>query len=864
MSDWKLSFWSLDADDVKKKLDTTEDGLSAAEAAKRLEQFGVNSLKPQKSKSTFRLLLAQFQSPIILILLAAVVLSFFVKDQTDAYIILGIVLVSGLLGFWQERGARDAVAKLLDVVKVKSTVVRGKETLQIAVEEIVPGDIIQLKAGAVVPADCIIIKSDSLNLDEAALTGESFPVEKEAGAVPEAAALADRKDALWMGTHVISGTAVAIAVQTGRDTQFGRISEKMRLKPPETQFEVGIRRFGYFLMEVTMLLVFVIFAVNVFMKRPVLDSFLFSLALAVGLTPSLLPAIISINLAHGAKMMAKFKVIVKRLAAIENFGSMNVLCSDKTGTLTEGSVKMKAALDVNGQPSENVFKYAYINAFFETGFLNPIDNAIRNFETIDVHEYTKYDEHPYDFIRKRLSILVSEPAGAGSNLSEPGAANNLPQPGAVGTENLMVTKGALANVLSVCRCADMGDGRTVELSEVSDAIQKLFESYSGEGLRTLGVAYKRIADQTNIEDGKEEDMVFAGFITLFDPLKENISATIDELGKLGVQLKVVTGDNKLVAANIFRQMGIADAVIMTGEEIAAMSDRTLMNRVGEVNVFAELEPNEKERIIVALKKAGFVVGYMGDGINDAAALHVADVSISVDDAVDVAKDAADIVLLEKDLEVLVSGVKAGRMTFANTLKYVFMATSANFGNMFSMAGASIFLPFLPLLPSQILLTNMLTDFPEMSIASDSVDADMLVKPRRWNIAFIRKFMLTFGLISSIFDYLTFGLLMLIFHSDAAQFRTGWFIESVISASIIVLVIRTSKPFYKSRPGKYLLISTGCVALTALNLPYTPIAGLLGFTPISPLILLAIAGIAVVYIVVTETAKRIFYKKVQNI
>jgi Mg2+-importing ATPase len=610
--------------------------------------------------------------------------------------------------------------------------------------------------------------------------------------------------------------------------------------------------------------VFVIFAVNVFMKRPVLDSFLFSLALAVGLTPSLLPAIISINLAHGAKMMAKFKVIVKRLAAIENFGSMNVLCSDKTGTLTEGAVKTKAAYDVSGQPSEAVFKYAYINAFFETGFLNPIDNAIRSFETIDVHEYTKYDEHPYDFIRKRLSILVSEPEGAGNNLSEPGAgANSLTEPEGTGTENLMVTKGALANVLSVCRYADMGDGRIVELSEVSDATNKLFESYSGEGLRTLGVAYKRINDQTSIEEAREEDMVFAGFITLFDPLKENIVATIDELGKLGVQLKVVTGDNKLVAANIFRQMGMADAVIMTGEEVAAMSDRTLMNRVGEVNVFAELEPNEKERIIVALKKAGFVVGYMGDGINDAAALHVADVSISVDDAVDVAKDAADIVLLEKDLEVLVSGVKAGRVTFANTLKYVFMATSANFGNMFSMAGASIFLPFLPLLPSQILLTNMLTDFPEMSIASDSVDPDMLVKPRRWNISFIRKFMLTFGLISSIFDYLTFGLLMLIFHSDAAQFRTGWFIESVISASIIVLVIRTSKPFYKSRPGKYLLISTGCVALAALVLPYTPIAGILGFTPISPLILLAIAGIAVVYIFVTETVKRIFYKKVRN-
>ena len=429
-----------------KKLDTSEDGLSAAEAAKRLAATGANSLRPQKSKSTFRLFLAQLESPIILILLAAVALSFFMGDATDGYIILGIVLASGLLGFWQERGARDAVAKLLDVVKVKSTVVRGKEPLNVPVDEIVPGDIVLLKAGAVVPADCLILSSDSLNLDEAALTGESFPVEKSAGAVPEPAALADRKNSLWMGTHVISGTAVAVVVHTGRDTEFGQISEKMKLKPPETQFEIGIRRFGYFLMEVTLILVFIIFAVNVFMKRPVLDSFLFSLALAVGLTPSLLPAIISINLAHGAKMMAKFKVIVKRLAAIENFGSMNVLCSDKTGTLTEGTVKMKASLDVSGRPSEDVFRLVYINAFFETGFLNPIDNAIRNFETIDVHEYMKYDEHPYDFIRKRLSILVSEPENGGKIY-------------------LMVTKGALANVLSVCRYADMGDGRTVELSE---------------------------------------------------------------------------------------------------------------------------------------------------------------------------------------------------------------------------------------------------------------------------------------------------------------------------------------------------------------------------------------------------------------
>lgn len=847
MADLKENFWSISLEDIFKSFETSKEGLTSTQARKKLEIYGPNSIKPQKSNSTISLLLSQFKSPIIIILFIAIGLSFFLRDTVDAIIISTIVLISGLLGFWQEYGANNAVAKLLEVVRIKTNVIRDGNPLNISVEEIVPGDVVTLKAGAVIPADSLILESDSLNIDEATLTGETFPVEKQAGVLPLETPLNGRKNALWMGTHVISGTAKILVISTGKDTEFGKISERLKLRPLETEFERGVRRFGYFLMEVTLLLVFAIFAINVFLKRPALDSFLFSLALAVGLTPQLLPAIISINLAHGAKMMAKGKVIVKRLASIENFGSMDVLCSDKTGTLTDGTVRLQSTIDVNGKQSDKVFLYAYLNAFFESGFINPIDEAIRMYRTIDVEDYVKLDEHPYDFIRKRLSIMLTEPAkNAG-----------VPQ------THIMITKGALTNILGICTKAEMEDGKVVDIKEVSDSIEKQYEDYSGKGYRTLGVAYKNIETKSTIEDELEADMTFLGFITLFDPLKENIVKTVQELKTLGVSLKIITGDNKLIAGNIVSQMGLKDVKILTGPEIHKLSDGALLRQVGSASVFAEVEPNEKERIIIALKKAGYVVGYMGDGINDASALHAADVSISVDSAADVAKEAADIVLLEKNLDILLNGVKAGRITFANTLKYVFMATSANFGNMFSMAGASLFLPFLPLLPKQILLTNLLTDFPEMTIATDSVDTEMIMKPRKWDIGFIRKFMLTFGLISSIFDYITFGVLMFIFHSTATQFRTGWFIESVVSASLIVLVIRSRKPFFKSVPGRYLSIATICVAIAALIIPFSPLSGLLGLTAIPIWILLTIAIIVASYIFVAEVAKKWFYKIVKN-
>jgi Mg2+-importing ATPase len=835
MFDNVREFWSVPAADLLDRLRTRPSGLAAAEAAERLARYGANVLKPRRDAGVFSLFLAQFKSPLILILIFASGLSLFLGERTNAAIILVIVLLSGVLGFWQERGAANAVKKLLAIVQMKASVMRDGSAVSIPSDEVVPGDIVVLEAGDNVPGDGLILESRDLFVDEATLTGETFPAEKACGVLAADAALARRTNSLWKGTHVVSGTAKALVVATGRDTEFGKIYDRLKLRPPEAEFERGVRRFGYFLMEITLILVIAIFAVNVYLKRPVLDSFLFSLALAVGLTPQLLPAIISINLSHGARRMAASKVIVRRLASIENFGSMNVLCSDKTGTLTEGIVHVRSAIDADGNESEKALFHAYLNASFETGYVNPVDEAIRGHRAFDLAGWRKLDEIPYDFIRKRLSVV---------------AENN--------GQRLIVTKGALAGVLDACSRVETSGGGIVEMAAARPGIERRFHELSDQGFRVLGVAHKDAGPATRIEKSDETGMTFSGILVLFDNPKEGIAEAVAKLDELGVSLKIITGDNRLVAANVIKQLGVADPVMLTGQALRDMSDGALMSLAGDVDVFAEVEPNQKERIIIALKKAGNVVGFLGDGINDASALRAADVGISVESAVDVAKEAADIVLLEKDLRVLLGGVREGRATFANTLKYVFMATSANFGNMFSMAGASLMLPFLPLLPKQILLMNLMTDFPEMTIATDTVDRELVDRPHRWNLKFIRRFMLTFGLISSIFDYATFGLLMYVFHASAEQFRTGWFLESVVSATLIVLVIRTRKPFFKSRPGTHLSIATLLVVAATLALPFTPLAGLFGLAPLAVSWILPLVGVVALYVAAAEVAKRIFY------
>ncbi len=830
-------FWSASAAETLHELDSRPAGLTATEARDRLNQHGPNRLRAPKKSQALGLLLAQFKSPIILILLGAAVLSLFVHDRADAVIILAIVFLSGFLGFWQERGAAHAVAKLLEMVQTTVTVRRDGRAAEIPAEQVVPGDVVELSAGSGVPGDCLILESKDLYLDEAALTGETYPVEKSPGVVPPDAPLAKRTNALFMGAHVVSGAAAALVVRTAAATEFGQISARLALRPQETEFERGVRRFGYLLMEVTLVLLVAIFGINVYLDRPVLEAFLFALALAVGLTPQLLPAIISVNLAHGAKRMAEDKVIVKRLASIENLGSMDVLFSDKTGTLTEGVVRLYRALDLAGNDSEEVLLHAYLNAFFETGFANPIDNAIRRHQTFDLSAYEKLDESPYDFVRKRLSILVRH-QGRG----------------------LMVTKGALLNVLSVCSEAAVGQGAVRGIGEVSAAINQQYEQFSAAGYRVLGLAVRNLGAATRLGQGDEAGMLFLGFLVFHDPPKEGVIQTVRRLKNLGVSLRIITGDNHLVAASVGAQVGLPQARILTGPQLRQMSDEALIMRVDQVEIFAEVEPNQKERILLAAKKAGHVVGYMGDGINDASALHAADVSLSVEGAVDVAKEAADIVLLEKDLEAIVRGVRGGRVTFANTLKYVFMATSANFGNMFSMAGASLFLPFLPLLPQQVLLTNLLTDFPEMTIATDSVDDEMVEQPRRWNIAFIRRFMITFGVLSSFFDFATFAVLLLLLKAGPEQFRTGWFVESVVSASLIVLVVRSRRLFWKSKPSRPLLLSTLAVVVGTVALPFTPLGRLLEFTPLPAQFWGALGLIVVGYVLAAEAAKRLFYAR----
>jgi P-type Mg2+ transporter len=838
MNSENISFWSLPADRVLQELDSSADGLSDREAKQRLIKYGANSLKQQRKSSAIGLLFNQFKSPIVLILIFAAGLSIFLRDRTDAIIILTIVLASGLLGFWQERGASDAVEKLLALVQVKATVLRAGQSQEIPHEDVVPGDIVLLAAGDSIPGDCLVLESKDLSVNEAALTGETYPADKMSGVVPEAAGLSERTNTLYMGTHVISGSAQAVVVGTGKQTEFGKVSERLKLRPPETEFERGLSKFGYFLMEVTLILVVLIFVANVYLNRPVLESFLFSLALAVGLTPQLLPAIVSVNLARGAKQMAKKQVIVKRLAAIENFGSMNVFCTDKTGTLTEGEVKIHAAIDPTGTDSDRVLFYAYLNAASESGYANPIDDAIRQHQTFDISSYHKLDEVPYDFNRKRLSILF---------------ANEHTQ--------LIITKGALKNILDVCTTVETAPSQIVDINGERQQLQQQAEDLGSKGFRVLGIAY-RVVDKTSLSKADETRMTFLGYLALFDPPKAGIADTLRELQQLGITPKMITGDSRAVAMSIIRQIGLPETQVLTGSQLRQLSDEALMHRVQQTNVFAEVEPNQKERIIIALKKAGNVVGYMGDGINDASALHAADVSISVESAVDVAKEAADIVLMQKDLNVLINGVKEGRITFANTLKYVFMATSANFGNMFSMAGISLFIPFLPLLPSQILLTNLLTDFPEITIATDRVDRELVNKPRRMDIKFIRNFMVVFGLLSSVFDYLTFGALLLLLHAQPEQFRTGWFIESTISASLVVLVVRTRQSIFHSQPGKYLFWATLATVATALIIPFTPLAPLLGFQALPLRFLLVLGAIVALYVIAAEGVKHVFYQRVK--
>jgi Mg2+-importing ATPase len=838
-------YWSMAAEKLVSLLNTSERGLSQTEAEKRLKLYGRNALQEEKRTTALLLFANQFKSPLVLILIFAAVISLVVSEWTDATIVLAVVFGSAFLGFAQEYSAGNAVEKLRRQVTIKSNVIRNGQTKQILAEEIVPGDIVLLSAGSLIPADGVLLTASDFFVNQAVLTGETFPAEKLPGVLPSKSSLVERTNSIFMGTSVSSGTAQALIVETGKRTLFGQIAERLSLHPPETEFERGIQRFGYLLTQVMLVMVVLVLAVNIFLAKPPIDSLLFALALAVGMAPELLPAIISITLSHGAQKMAKQGVIVRRLNSIENFGSMDVLCTDKTGTLTEGVVHLDGALDVEGNPSTDVLKYAYLNANYQSGLNNPLDDGIKAYAEkagLDISEFQKEGEIHYDFVRKRLSVIVNDKQGV----------------------HTLVTKGALEQILGVCKNIQAKQRASPLDDERRAAIEQNFSAWSEKGFRVLGLAVKELPQrQGAYSHADEKELNFIGFLLFFDPPKKDVQQVIVDLAKRGVQIKIITGDNRKVALHVAEAVNLPATGTLTGKELNELHDEALWHAAERTSLFTEVDPNQKERIILALQKTGHVVGYMGDGINDAPALYAADVGISVDTAVDVAKDAADFVLLRRDLGILKDGIDEGRATFANTLKYVLTTVSANFGNMFSMAGASMLLPFLPLLAPQILLNNFLSDIPGTTIASDNIDAEWVEKPRRWDTKFIRNYMITFGLVSSVFDFLTFGVLLFIFRASPEEFRTGWFIESLLTELVIALVVRTQHLFFRSRPGKLLLISTLIVIGITFVLPYTGINTLFGFVPLPLPLMLTMAGLIILYVICAEITKKVFYSRIEN-
>ncbi|MDG4875313.1 magnesium-translocating P-type ATPase [Mesorhizobium sp. WSM4935] len=832
------AYWSLETDRLVEQLETSTSGLLSVDAAIRLGKFGRNALAPRSSGSAFTVFARQFRSPLVLILVFAAAVSVFVGEGHEAVIIGAIVLASCVLSFTQEYGASRAMEALQQRISRKATVLRDSFEQSVDVETIVPGDVVCLSAGNLIPVDGVILEARDFNVSESVLTGETFPVVKSAGRSASGAGIAQRTNAVFTGTSVRSGTAKVLAVATGARTEFASIAEALERRVPETEFARGIRMFGYLMTEIMLAIVILVFFANVMLHRPLIESLLFSLALAVGLTPELLPAIISVTLASGARAMAASGVMVRRLDAIENLGSMDLLCTDKTGTLTEGVIRLDGSFDVEGKPSSEVLLWARLNAMLQTGLKNPLDEAITTAQPVrdDLYRFTKIDEIPYDFVRKRLSVAVREGM----------------------REEILITKGAVHNVLDVCSLVQGPHGsRSLDLAE-REAIEEKFRHWSAQGYRVLGLAIRRFQNKAGFSRDDETAMAFGGFLLFLDPPKEGVRKTLSALADRGIGVKVISGDNRYVAAHLAEAVGLRSDRIMTGEDLSKLTKNGLLAGVRKTDLFVEIDPNQKERIVEALRRSGHVVGYLGDGINDAPALHEADIGISVDTAVDVAREAADIILLKRDLSVLVRGVEDGRRTFANTMKYISITTSANFGNMISMAAASLYLPFLPLLAKQILLNNFLADIPALAIASDNVDPDQLRRPRHWDIHFVRKFMISFGLVSSLFDLLTFAFLLYVAHAEASMFRTGWFVESLLTQLLIPLVIRTRKAFWTSRPSRLLAALALTVGGIAISIPYTPVANWLAMVPLPLPVLLGLLAITATYVVVSELTKHLLF------
>ena len=831
------SFWQFDTNYWFQKLNSSAAGLTQATAEKVFNESDQHRKKQSPFIKDLKTFVGQFKSPLMLLLIGAVILSGFLGDTSDVIIILFIVLSTGLLSFFQERNASKVVEKLESMISLKSTVLRDGKEQDVNSANIVPGDVLVFNAGDMIPADCLIIEADELNVNESGLTGESYPVTKEAGVIPEQTDLSKRSNCLWEGCSIVSGNAKALVIATGIKTIFGNIAQSAS-KDIETTFEKGIKDFGYFLMKITLILCIFILIVNLLNHKSAIESALFALALAVGMAPELLPAITTIAMSAGAKRMLEKKVIVKKLSSIQNLGEVNLLCTDKTGTITEGTIKICGLLNGFGTEDEYVKQLAFWNASLETGYANPIDEALKLLTPANTVMPQKTGEVPYDFIRKRLSIAIN-----------------------TGTEKILVSKGAVKQILNVCTNIKLQNGTVESIDNHKEEIEKNFEAFGAKGWRAIGICYKDLQAE-NISKDDENNMVFAGFILLEDPVKAGIVETIDKLKALQVSLKIITGDNKAVATSIALSLGIKNPKILTGQDMLTINPEALEEQVMGTHIFAEVEPQQKERIILALR-THYTVAYMGDGINDVSAINAADVGISVENAVDVAKEAADFVLMEKDLMVLTDGIVEGRKTFANTLKYIFINTGSTFGNMFSVAFASLILPFLPMLPKQILLVNFITDFPYLSVAGDNVDKIQLRKPGKWDLKFIRNYMVIFGIHSSLFDIITFLMLLYVLKVKEAAFQTGWFIESALTQLLILFIVRTHKSFIKSKPGKYLFLLSILGLVLTFILPYLPFSDSIGFVPLPFMQIGLMILITITYIVTADILKVWFFKKYRS-
>jgi Mg2+-importing ATPase len=782
--------------------------LSSGEAARRLKEIGPNVAEAPRRLDSLRELGRYVANPLVLVLLLTSVVSATLGQVLNSALVALMVTLSIGLNFSQAYRSKRAVRRLREQVGQRATVVRDGQPRDIPASDVVPDDVIHLAAGDLVPADAELLVAKDLFVNEAALTGESLPSERH---VRTADSPPDAPEAtVFAGTSVVSGFGVARVLRTGPRTQFGHIAAGLGARAPETEFERGMRGFGVLILEVVVSLVLFVFLVNALLRRDPLESILFGLALAVGLTPELLPVIVSVTLASGAIRMARKRVVVKRLAAIEDFGSMDVLCSDKTGTLTCGEITVDRHVNLRGEDDETVIRLAALNSTYQAGLRNPMDEAILRHEHPAVERYWRVDEIPFDFSRRRVSVVVED-----------------------ALQRLLIMKGAPESIVAACTQVELdGAIRPLDAATTAEA-EALFRKLSAEGYRVLAIAYRSVSPQAAYGIADECAMTLVGFAAFLDPPREGAAETIAALGRDGVVIKILTGDNALVTERICRQVGLDPGRIIVGDEIDGMSDPALAAVAERETVFARISPMQKNRIVMALRSRGHVVGCLGDGINDAPALRSADVGISVDTAVDVAKDAADIILLDKALSVLHDGVMEGRRSFGNIMKYMLMGTSSNFGNMLSMAAASAFLPFLPMLPLQILVNNFLYDLSQVAIPSDRVDTSYLQKPRRWNVALIRRYMLVIGPLSSLFDFATFGLMLWVFEAREALFRSGWFVESLATQTLVIFVIRTSARPWQSRPSRALVAGVAACLATGLALPFTPLAGWLGFTPLPP-------------------------------